>query len=132
MVLFLFVIMLLGVDRLPAGDSLRLQPYLAIPLALILALLFALPLFQWAGQVGEAAAVPDSYGAPGAVGELLFTQFILPFEVTGVILLVATVGAIILAKPDRPSIGQAVRRTEAAAQEKVLKEKAAPREREVV
>src|SRR5512138_2097597 len=37
MVLFLFVIMLLGAERLPVGKTLRWQPWVAIPLALILA-----------------------------------------------------------------------------------------------
>lgn len=115
MVLFLFVIMLLGVERLPESDNLRWQPVVAIPLALILVAEFAFNLFQWTGRITPVADLPANYGDPAAVGEMLFSQFTLPFEVTAVILLTATIGAIILAKTEKPSPGQAIRRTAAAA-----------------
>lgn len=115
MVLFLFVIMLLGAERLGAPEQLRWQPLAAIPLALILAGEFAYNLVRWTGEMVNVAATPADYGAPQAVGQLLFTQYTLPFEVTALILLSAVVGAIILAKPDQPSIGQAVRRVNASA-----------------
>lgn len=110
MVLFLFVIMLLGAERLGQGEGIRWQPLVAIPLGLILAAEFAINLVRLSGQMAGAAATPANYGAPQAVGQLLFTQYVLPFEVTALILLSAVIGAIILAKPDRPSVGQAVRR----------------------
>ncbi len=103
MVLFLFVIMLLGAERLPKGNSLRWQPYLAIPLALLLAADFAYYLIQSTGHTINIVDTPANYGAPRAIGELLFTQYTLPFEVTAVILLSAVIGAILLARPDRPS-----------------------------
>lgn len=109
MVLFLFVIMLLGAERLPEGEELRWQPWVAIPLALILVGEFAYNLFHWTGQM-NAAATPANYGAPQAIGEALFSQYMLPFEITAVILLVAVVGAIMLAKPDRPSPGKLIRK----------------------
>lgn len=109
MVLFLFVIMLLGVEHLPDTTTLRWQPFIAIPLGLILAVEFAHQLFQWAGELPVVATPPADFGAPRAMGELLFTQFMLPFEVTGVILLTATIGAIILAKPDRLSQARTLR-----------------------
>ncbi len=115
MVLFLFVIMLLGAERLPKGKSLRWQPWLAVPLALILAGEFAYSLFHWTGQMTTVAAPPANFGAPQSIGQALFTQYSLPFEVTAVILLVAVVGAIMLAKPDRPSPGEAVRKGKASA-----------------
>ena len=102
MVLFLFVIMLLGAERLPKSTELRWQPYVAIPLALILAADFAYILIRNTGGLVDVADTPANYGAPQAIGELLFTQYSLPFEVTAVILLVAVVGAILLARPDRP------------------------------
>jgi len=101
MVLFLFVIMLLGVERLPSTENLRWQALVAIPLGVILAAEFAYQLFQWAGQLTVVAAAPEGFGSPKLMGEMLFTQFMLPFEVTGVILLSATVGVIILARPDK-------------------------------
>jgi NADH-quinone oxidoreductase subunit J len=103
MVLFLFVIMLLGAEKLQKSQSLRWQPYVAVPLALILAADFAYFLvIQFSSHPIDIAATPPGYGAPKAIGELLFTQYALPFEVTAVILLSAVIGAIILAHPDRP------------------------------
>jgi NADH-quinone oxidoreductase subunit J len=109
MVLFLFVIMLLGAEHLPKSDNLRWQPLVAFPLGLVLVAAFVLGLFNRLG-FGAAADVPDTYGAPSLIGEMLFTDYTLPFLVTGVILLVAVIGAIFLAKSDRPSPGQVVRR----------------------
>jgi NADH-quinone oxidoreductase subunit J len=104
MVLFLFVIMLLGAERLPPTEpALRWQPLLAIPLALILIGDFIYNLFQRMGSLSSVVNVPPTFGAPQDVGKTLFTQYPLPFEITAVILLVAAVGAIMLAKPDRPT-----------------------------
>jgi NADH-quinone oxidoreductase subunit J len=114
MVLFLFVIMLLGAERLPAADALRWQPLVAIPLGLVLAGEFAYQIFVWSGQLTAVVTPAVGFGDPKAMGEMLFTQFILPVEVTAVILLSATVGAIILAKADKPTIGPSVRRVEVA------------------
>ncbi len=102
MVLFLFVIMLLGAERLPKGKGLRWQPYVAIPLGLVLAADFAYYLVQSTSHPINVANTPPNYGAPKAIGELLFTQYALPFEITAVILLAAAIGAILLARPDRP------------------------------
>jgi NADH:ubiquinone oxidoreductase subunit 6 (subunit J) len=42
--------------------------------------------------------VGSDFGSPRLLGELLFTKYLLPFELTSVLLLVAIIGAIILAK----------------------------------
>jgi NADH-quinone oxidoreductase subunit J len=107
MVLFLFVIMLLGGERLPGGEPLRFQRPATIILALLLgaeAMVFIL--FQ-----GWTAPLPDavsSFADPEAIGRMMFGKFSLPFEVTSVILLVAVVGAILLTRVDkinpRPSL----------------------------
>jgi NADH-quinone oxidoreductase subunit J len=115
MVLFLFVIMLLGAENLPQGEELRWQPLLAIPLLVILAGDFALNLVRNNSQLAGAASLPEGFGSPAAIGDLLFTQYALPFEVTGVILLTATLGAIMLAKADRLSVGERIRRDHSAA-----------------
>ena len=110
MVLFLFVIMLLGAENLPRGEALRWQPLLALPLVLVLAGTFALNLFRRSSELVNIATPPADFGAPARIGETLFSEFMLPFEVTGIILLVATVGAIMLAKPDRPSAAEMAQR----------------------
>ncbi len=112
MVLFLFVIMLLGAERLTPSEDLRWQPLVAIPLVLILVGDFAFNLFGRLNQLVNVAETPVTYGAPQAVGELLFSQYMLPFEVTAVILLSAVVGAVILAKPDRPAAGTLLHKIE--------------------
>jgi NADH-quinone oxidoreductase subunit J len=40
-----------------------------------------------------------AFGTPTSVGEILFNQYLLPFEVTSILLLVAMIGAIVLSKP---------------------------------
>jgi NADH-quinone oxidoreductase subunit J len=97
MVLFLFVIMLMGADQLPGEDQgSAWQRPLAIFLGAVLlvsagyVILFRLPLIV-------ASAPPSaSFYSPAALGEMLFSGYLLPFEVTSVLLLVAMVGAIVL------------------------------------
>lgn len=103
MVLFLFVIMLLnlqeeprftaGVRHLGIGSALGLL-FLGVVARLLVARGGAAP----ADGPGMAAPVPAGFGDIEAVGERLFTQFLLSFEITGVLLLVATIGAVVLAK----------------------------------
>jgi NADH-quinone oxidoreductase subunit J len=42
--------------------------------------------------------VASSYGGPVSIGETLFQQYVLPFEVTSILLLVAMIGVIVLSK----------------------------------
>ena len=98
MVLFLFVIMLLGAEQLRQTEQrLRWQR----PLAIILGLaLLGLAVFVLLSQgIGTAPGVPpaaDLFGSPGAIGDRLFNKYLLPFEVTSVLLLVAMIGAVVL------------------------------------
>jgi len=98
MVLFLFVIMLLGTERLAGDTALIWQKPLAWMLVLFL-------LFAGTYQLGlpglteaQIQAFPANSGGPAAIGEALFRGYLLPFEVTSVLLLVAMVGAIVLTK----------------------------------
>jgi NADH-quinone oxidoreductase subunit J len=94
MVLFLFVIMLLGVERVETEPSLPLQTPIAIGLGMALILLLGYGLQQTSSGVN--GAVEEGFGSPAVIGELLFDQYLIPFEVTSVVLLVAMVGAILL------------------------------------
>jgi len=108
MVLFLFVIMLLGAEQLRQRSTLGWQQALAIVLGLILLAETGYILFT---QIDEARMLPplnslvaDS-GGPVAIGTMLFNQYLLPFEITSVLLLVAMIGAIILTKGEKRTSG---------------------------
>ena len=95
MVLFLFVIMLLGAERLGDKSKLEWQRPLALILSLVLIIEGAYLLFERMGDQPELTeALANS--SPQAVGELLFDSYLLPFELTSVLLLVAMIGAIVL------------------------------------
>lgn len=96
MVLFLFVIMLLGAEQLGAKNVMLWQR----PLAFVLGgLLIAEAIYAVLTRSPAAApgpALPDGFGAPASVGLLLFNQYLLPFEVVSILLLAAMIGAIVL------------------------------------
>jgi NADH-quinone oxidoreductase subunit J len=98
MVLFLFVIMLLGAERLPGESSLPWQRPVAIALAVILLVEAGYLLFSRLGAASVAGAVEGGFGSPAAIGNELFTSYMLPFEVISVLLLVAMIGAIVLTR----------------------------------
>jgi NADH-quinone oxidoreductase subunit J len=95
MVLFLFVIMLLGTEELPETENLPWQKPAAIGLALIL-LVEGLYLMLSQKSLALIGAPVESFGSPQAIGDMLFTDYLLPFEATSILLLVAMVGAITL------------------------------------
>ncbi|NOY98552.1 MAG: NADH-quinone oxidoreductase subunit J [Chloroflexi bacterium] len=105
MVLFLFVIMLLGADALPESKVLPWQKPLAVTLALILALESVYLLFIRQTAAGGIGAPNAEFGSPQAIGTMLFNQYLLPFEVTSILLLVAMVGAIVLTKKQKGGQG---------------------------
>jgi NADH-quinone oxidoreductase subunit J len=104
MVLFLFVIMLLGAEALPATQVLPWQKYLAGGLAAVLALestFIFLTRARPAGDIAPPAAAVNDSATLVALGETLFRQYLLPFEVTSILLLVAMVGAIVLVRKEK-------------------------------
>ncbi|RMG96876.1 MAG: NADH-quinone oxidoreductase subunit J [Chloroflexi bacterium] len=101
MVLFLFVIMLLGAEQLRGvrGDwrgSERWQQLLAGVLTVTLLIVFAVVLFQGGGATGSGVTAVDT--SPSALGLRLFEAYLLPFELTGVLLLAAMIGVVVLNK----------------------------------
>ncbi len=107
MVLFLFVIMLLGSEKLPRGQVLPWQRPLAIALAAVLLVEAGFLLFQRlklsAALVNPEAAVNTTQSLQ-TLGMALFSQYLLPFEVTSVLLLVAMVGVIVLTKKEKGEV----------------------------
>lgn len=104
MVLFLFVIMLLGAERLPGSEPMKSQRPVAVLLGgfLFLQIIFMV-VFAWT-NTSPLPEPPGGYGAPVLVATDLFTRYALPFEITSVILLVAAIGAIALTRGDAPLI----------------------------
>ena len=103
MILFLFVIMLLGAENLPFKEPLRGQR----PLGILLAVAFLAEIILFLLVRGSAYPIISQpsldFSTPATLGMLLFNHYLLPFEITGVLLLTATVGAIVLTHGDKPS-----------------------------
>ena len=100
MVLFLFVIMLLNLQEDPHAMA-RLGMRAAAVVLGSLFLLAAVHFFVKGGLgagSGMAGAVPTSFGSTELLAETLFTRFLFAFEITSVLLLVAIIGAVVLAK----------------------------------
>jgi len=101
-VLFLFVIMFLGVDRKEevAAERLRGQGPLAVALVVLGAtgLLLLGQISKWTTGQPHVAG-PDS-GAPNVnlIGTSLYTTYLFPFEATSALLIIAVVGAVVLAR----------------------------------
>lgn len=102
MVLFLFVIMLLNLDIKEEAKN-------ALPFQRIPAILMGVALFTVIGIVIKSkllqgkhdqytTAYVNSVGNTKLIGNLLFTEYLLPFEITSILLFVAAIGAIMLAK----------------------------------
>jgi len=104
MVLFVFVIMLLnaGVEDETKGS--RVALLFGIPGMLVGSLLVAWVVLKYSGTESvPAGALP---GAPRTIGTLLFHEFLLPFEITSILILIAIMGAVVLAsKPTVPGGG---------------------------
>jgi NADH-quinone oxidoreductase subunit J len=97
-VLFLFVIMLLD---LKDEERRRIKKFsLVAGLISVGAIVMIFVKSILAAKPGANLSVPTLEGDPAALGKLLFTQYLLPFEVVSVLLLVAMVGVILLSKKD--------------------------------
>ncbi len=97
LILFLFVIMLLAPEIERGEGVLRFQRALAAVFGIALVAELVLVLAAVA-LPATASPLQTTSGDVQAIGRLLFTDFLLPFEITSVLLLVAMVGVIVLAK----------------------------------
>jgi len=95
-VLFLFVIMLLNLQVEEGNVSAR--PLIATGAAGSIALAVLLVAALRRATSGKATGVPAGFGETAALAERLFTAYLVPFELTSILLLVAIVGAVALAK----------------------------------
>ena len=104
MVLFLFVIMLLNIGRATRSDikgawGLGVGVLLAgLMMVQLLALRFSAPPQQLTLPPGAMARAAAEQGMVAAVARPLFSTYLVPFEITSILLLAALVGAVVLAK----------------------------------
>ncbi len=100
-VLFLFVIMLLGAEQLRGAADIqeegeRFHRIMAIVLGLALVGVFVFLLFTEA--TAASGEIPMIDTSPRNLGLILFENYILPFEITGVLLLAALIGVVVLGR----------------------------------
>jgi len=105
MVLFLFVIMLLNLRRTEdlgehSKPISRVTKYI-VSFGLVAELVAIIKgVFIPRPAIGILGTVPDGVGDVASVARLLFTRYLFPVELTGILLLVAVVGAVVLAKKE--------------------------------
>ena len=112
-VLFLFVVMMLDIDfaQLRSGFTKNL-PF-GIIIAIVLLAEIVLAVSAWRAGPALSGAAPREAAQPNieALGEVLYTRFLYPFEIAGLILLVAMIGAIVLTHRSRGDVrGQKISR----------------------
>jgi NADH-quinone oxidoreductase subunit J len=104
MVLFLFVIMLVNQQHLMESDKYGPNKWLAVGMALVMAALLTTAFLP--ARFADPATTPAAFSAVGgahpgnaeAVAWLLYRQYLMPFEIVSVFLLVAMVGAVVLGR----------------------------------
>ena len=102
-VLFLFIVMMLDIDfaALRSGFTKNLPFGLLLALVLLAEMVIAVSAYKAGPVTGGAPPVATTQPNIEALGELLYTRFLFPFEIAGLILLVAMIGAIVLTHRSR-------------------------------
>jgi NADH-quinone oxidoreductase subunit J len=101
MVLFLFVILLVSLRGVETERRASRQWKAGVALGVVLVIELVLLLIHgadWFSTPASGTMAPAGMGNTEAVGTLLYTTYLLPFEIASVLLLVAIVGAVVLAK----------------------------------
>ena len=110
-VLFLFIVMMLNIDfaALRSGFTRNLPFGLIIAFILLAEIFIGVSAWKAGPVTGGAQPVATTQPNIEAVGELLYTRYLFPFEIAGLILLVAMIGAIVLTHRSRGDVrGQKV------------------------
>ena len=98
MVLFVLVIMLLNAGHEgPSQHRAKFARWAGPPLLLAFLIEVTILIWKQFGLAGTASAEALD-ASPAAIGRLLFNSYVLPFEVTSILILVAVIGAVVLAK----------------------------------
>jgi NADH-quinone oxidoreductase subunit J len=111
-VLFLFVVMMLDIDfaELKKGAMQYLPFGLAVGLVLVAELVMAASawLLKPVTLEARAHAAPDGISNTRALGHILYTDYVYTFQIAGLVLLVAMIGAIVLTLRSRPGVRRQV------------------------
>lgn len=100
MVLFVFVIMMINLEK----HELEVEKDKLFKIvSAVLAVLFVSAGFYWITKSVDrgtvpGVAIPDEFGSTHAIGRLIFDQYLIQFELVSVLILVALIGAVFLAK----------------------------------
>ena len=98
MVLFIFVIMMFNLKDARKHFKASFASFLGLIVALNIAILFIMRLSQPTIISGE---IDPSFGTVKGVGKLMLTQYLVPFEMISLLLTIAAVGAIVIAKQEK-------------------------------
>jgi NADH-quinone oxidoreductase subunit J len=101
MVLFIFVIMLLNAGEEQRTNFSKLALYAGIPLAVAVTGLIAAALLNSSKAAALPPAQPVTLTSTRTLSNLLFQEFVYPFELTSFLILVAVLGAIVLAQREK-------------------------------
>ncbi|MEX1109457.1 MAG: NADH-quinone oxidoreductase subunit J [Dongiaceae bacterium] len=107
MVLFLFVVMMLdiNIEQLREGFARHAPLGALIALIVIVELYYALWVRRLGIDVaGGTAPLPENQSNTAAIGAVLYTEYVYPFELAAVVLLIAIIAAIVLTMRHRPGI----------------------------
>jgi NADH-quinone oxidoreductase subunit J len=96
MVLFVFVIMLLNAGEEERTNLSRLARYVGLPLGILLTLQLA----YWIGRSFTSRPATPVAGTTRGLATMLLRGYVLPFELTSILILIAILGAIVLAKKE--------------------------------
>ena len=105
-VLFLFVVMMLDIDfaELRSGFTKNLPFGIIIAVILLMEIVLALSAWKAGPILGGAATREVTQPNIVSLGQVLYTRFLYPFEIAGLILLVAMIGAIVLTHRSRGDV----------------------------
>jgi len=98
MVLFVFVIMLLNAGAEERTRGSRIALLLGVPAVVVLTSTLGWLLIRNNHQLGGIIIGSANFGATRDIAHLLFKDFLLPFEITSVLILIAIMGAVVLGR----------------------------------
>jgi NADH-quinone oxidoreductase subunit J len=102
MVLFIFVIMMVNLEKGVGPERKKWSVVLASALGVVLLAELLLAVRGTLFELGRTGG--EKIGRPATLGRLLFTEYLYPFEITSILIVAALVGAIVLAKKEKESL----------------------------